>query len=53
MCDLVEDFDFDFIGSSLEQSGKDITDSLFQCQSELKTMIDTFDDIEDIKEIKT
>ena len=49
---LDEDFDFDFIGSSLKQTGTGITDQLTQCSLELKTILESMDDFTDMKSLK-
>ena len=49
---LEDDLDFDFIGSSLKQTGTGITEQLTQCSLELKTVLDNMDDFTDLKSLK-
>ena len=49
---LDDDFDFDFIGSSLKQTGTGITDSIEQCSLEIKTVLGSIDDFTDLKSLK-
>ena len=52
MC-LVDDFDFNFIGDSLKQSGKEIIDSLSLCQTELNSMTNAIDLIDSATNVKS
>ena len=49
---LEDDLDFDFIGSSLKQTGTGITEQLTQCSLELKAVLDNMDDFTDLKSLK-
>ena len=49
---LEDDLDFDFIGSSLKQTGTGITEQLTQCSLEFKAVLDNMDDFTDLKSLK-
>ena len=49
---LDDDLDFDFIGSSLKQTGTGITEQLTQCSLDFKAVLDNMDDFTDLKSIK-